>query len=58
MARKIIGDEYFQTATCVILMDKTITKSDLDQVAQLPELICVNLYDAQIVDEAGMKRPI
>jgi len=57
--RRILGEDYFRTANCVIFMKQTITESDLAQVAQLPKLICVNLGDTQIVEKnTGTKRPI
>ena len=56
--REVIGQDYFRTADCVDFIDRAIKQSDLAQVAQLPELICVNLNSTKIVDGTGHMRPI
>ena len=53
-----MGDDYFRTAIAVNFMQRTITQSDLSHVAELPELVSVNLGDTQIVDDKGTARPI
>lgn len=57
--RELIGEDYFCTVNCVNLFRKEITKADLAKIAQLPDLITVNLYGTQIVDPLTRKgRPI
>ncbi len=57
--RKYLGDEYFQDVIGVRFANRTISESDLAQLAKLPELIWVYVFNTRVVaNSTGISRSI